>query len=127
MSLSISPPITDTESRRHCCEIWSVSLDSWECRSTSETSFPEPLARRLEACTGKPRFALGAPVRRVSEPRLSCTCLKSSGQGFRKGRLGCAPTFPRVQRDGPDLAAVPAAFCIRYRDRDRQADRRGPM
>src|SRR5438093_954639 len=49
ISWSISPRITDTESHKHCCEIWSASLDSWECRSTSEMCFPGHLARRLEA------------------------------------------------------------------------------
>src|SRR2546422_10184953 len=54
------------------------------------------------------------------------TRFKSWGQGSRKGHLGCALTLPRVQRGGPDLAAMLAAFYTRYRRRGRQADRRGP-
>src|SRR2546426_757647 len=96
-------------------------------------SGPERLNLRLrgEHCASQPSHVLkGAGLRSWPKcfrcRRDKAFAIRSSGEGYRKGWLECVPTLPRVQRAGPDLAPMLAAFCIRYRRRARRADRKGP-
>src|SRR2546426_1281438 len=96
-------------------------------------SGPERLNLRLrgEHCASQPSHVLkGAGLRSWPKcfrcRRDKAFAIRSSGEGYRKGWLECVPTLPRVQRGGPDLAPMLAAFCIRYRRRARRADRKGP-